>query len=1373
MRLFLLLVLYISVNFGLSAQTIQSAQSGNWNDPSTWVGGVVPTAANSSGIIINNGHSVAANSNVSADQMIINDGGELIINSGITFTVGAGTGDDLTVNSGGILEISSGAILNIQRIVSPPPPRVAFIRVYGIVNNSGTINNASSTSMIFEAGSIYNHEFTTTSGVIPSASWNVQSTCVISGYTTNTAAPTGLSQAFGNFTWDTPNLTEYIDLQGALTDVNGDLLFQNLTGNYVYLTSLNDYTLNVGGDFIIDNSNFGINSSAIVSLNVTGDVSFINNVDLTFVYDGTSSLNIGGNLTVSGGSVNLTYEGPGSISIDLDGDFSLISSPFISNGGSGLYEFAFSGVEQIFTGEQGFPGFNYTISSSSLEIPVNSYLRGNDFLLETGSELRVGSTAANGAIQTGTSAGNIRVSGVRAFQSGSTIAYNGTSAQFIGAGHPTSSGVNLTINNSSGVTMVSNLTVGNALNLQSGNLSVGNNTLTLDDGISGAGRIAVSLNSNIVLNGNNADDTFPFEGAANFNNFTLNRSGGSVTFDREVTINGALTLSNGDLIFDNQILHLNGTLSNVSGLLYSNSASELDITGSDAFGSLAFNTSGNNLRKLTINRVEGEVDLVGTLNVVDSLLLNQGTFNNTNGTLAFSNGTDLIKNATGALIGNSPEVVSPSTYNVVYEGASQTTGAELPSSLNVDDLGDLTILAAETVTLSQSLQVNGTTTLGSGVFNIGANTLNIQGNWVRNNGSLANYSGTVLFGGNTTITANSTPTFRNITVSENGILSMPNTNVNFAANILVEPGGTLNANSGTIVMTGTNGQTASFANSTLNNLTIDKSSGTVSLTSALNVRGRVNFTNTSVATLASGGNLTLLSTADNGSGDAWVSEIPSGSLVSGNVTVQRFISSNASGDIYRYIGSSVAGATVADLSADIRVVNGSLFYYDETVSGESANGWVRKTSGTLDVGRGYSAYIFSSNTSKTISLTGVLNQGAINLPVSYTVSSPENDADGWNLVANPYPSPIFWGSTEGWTKTNIDGSIYLTDNEDEIYRYWNGTEGNIISGRIAKGQSFWVQASGASPQLSINEKAKSNSTAAFYREAEKDAIESLEIVLIDVEGKQDYAYFGFKEGATNVFDNAYDAIKMNNQIFDLSTVDGDGRQMAINIFSALSCSDSLKINIKDAPQGTYNIRFNDLGVFFDNYSFQLYDSYLNHMEEVADQSVYSFSIDENSKSTGNRFFLLPKAEPPVISLSEGNLESSQEGGNKWYFNGQLISEDDFIYPEQAGIYTLDVCNGSTTYEYIITGIDDYVNQGIRIYPNPLIDSEELNVHIDEGIIDYSNAKLQLIDSKGRVVDAKEITNNFVKLNVNSLPSGVYLLNISDNSTSTIQRIIKL
>ena len=66
--------------------------------------------------------------------------------------------------------------------------------------SAGTLSGTGTLS--FGAGASYRHLHTTTSGTIPTATWNAASTCEINGYTTNTTAPGGLGQAFGNFTWN-------------------------------------------------------------------------------------------------------------------------------------------------------------------------------------------------------------------------------------------------------------------------------------------------------------------------------------------------------------------------------------------------------------------------------------------------------------------------------------------------------------------------------------------------------------------------------------------------------------------------------------------------------------------------------------------------------------------------------------------------------------------------------------------------------------------------------------------------------------------------------------------------------------------------------------------------------------------------------------------------------------------------------------------------------------------------------------------------------------------------------------------------------------------------------------------------------------------
>jgi hypothetical protein len=97
--------------------TITSAASGNWSDTATWVGGVVPTAADD--VIIGAGHTVAAN----VDITVLTISGAANITSNLAVTTnrtitctGANGITAKSVNNGlGLVRISSpGIIVNIN-----------------------------------------------------------------------------------------------------------------------------------------------------------------------------------------------------------------------------------------------------------------------------------------------------------------------------------------------------------------------------------------------------------------------------------------------------------------------------------------------------------------------------------------------------------------------------------------------------------------------------------------------------------------------------------------------------------------------------------------------------------------------------------------------------------------------------------------------------------------------------------------------------------------------------------------------------------------------------------------------------------------------------------------------------------------------------------------------------------------------------------------------------------------------------------------------------------------------------------------------------------------------------------------------------------
>jgi len=261
----------------------RSKQSGNWSDFTTWqvdtgsgfadaVTGQTPTYADGT-VEIQNGHTVTVAALVTVDQVTVDSGGSINVASGQTLTVAAGAGTDLDVS--------------------------------GTVNNAGTITPTG--TIVFESGGKYQHNFTTTAGTIPAATWNTGATCEIIGYTSDATAPSGLGQAFYNFIWNCSSQTSIFNLAGTLTTVNGNLIIQNSgTGSVsINQSTAGSFTVNVLGDLILSGGSFSLQGSGsgsrATTLNLGGNFNqtsgfFTNGI-------GGSSANT---LNFTGGSASVT-----------------------------------------------------------------------------------------------------------------------------------------------------------------------------------------------------------------------------------------------------------------------------------------------------------------------------------------------------------------------------------------------------------------------------------------------------------------------------------------------------------------------------------------------------------------------------------------------------------------------------------------------------------------------------------------------------------------------------------------------------------------------------------------------------------------------------------------------------------------------------------------------------------------------------------------------------------------------------------------------------------------------------------------------------------------------------------------------------------
>lgn len=125
------------------------------------------------------------------------------------------------------------------------------------------------------------------------------------------------------------------------------------------------------------------------------------------------------------------------------------------------------------------------------------------------------------------------------------------------------------------------------------------------------------------------------------------------------------------------------------------------------------------------------------------------------------------------------------------------------------------------------------------------------------------------------------------------------------------------------------------------------------------------------------------------------------------------------------------------------------------------------------VGRGYLYSVQASN--PTNSFVGNLNNGPVNYKLTY--SSNIANLKGFNLLGNPYPSPIDWAATSGWSRSNLVSSgggynMWIWNPEANNYGVYNSadedSEGtNSVTRYIATMQGYFVQAY-SSGYLSIN-----------------------------------------------------------------------------------------------------------------------------------------------------------------------------------------------------------------------------------------------------------------------------------------------------------------
>jgi subtilisin family serine protease len=331
---------------------------------------------------------------------------------------------------------------------------------------------------------------------------------------------------------------------------------------------------------------------------------------------------------------------------------------------------------------------------------------------------------------------------------------------------------------------------------------------------------------------------------------------------------------------------------------------------------------------------------------------------------------------------------------------------------------------------------------------------------------------------------------------------------------------------------------------------------------------------------------TLQSTATK---TARIAPVASQANYAGNITMERFAPGGLTG--WAFLGNPVQNSTLSNWMDDFATsgftgATGnagsfvSVFTYNEAVNGTSGNGYVPPTNANNVVvqGKGYMVYLGtgSVNTNNiTIDVTGPISKGAFTFPITYNnttpIASPDND--GWNLIANPYPSAIDWDSPD-WSRNGVNGAIYIYNADIQQYAtYVAGSGGLGVNGGtniIASSQGFWIKANSINPTLiATTEQVKSAGNATFFRSSSTSSSNGIIKLKLSQGSNFDETMIRTNELATENFDNDFDAGKLYSINPNLPNVSSklNGLAYAINTVYNFNETSEIPVELKLSQVG--------------------------------------------------------------------------------------------------------------------------------------------------------------------------------------------------------------
>ncbi len=809
----------------------------------------------------------------------------------------------------------------------------------------------------------------------------------------------------------------------------------------------------------------------------------------------------------------------------------------------------------------------------------------------------------------------------------------------------------------------------NIFDVTTSNFTAANGFLTLTNGT-----FKLSTTNTVTITPFSVVYTLPLKGK-----LWLNSSSATVNTDAGINLYGAIQVSDGTLNIGNAanedlasyggVFSLSTGTVNIAGKYYSadiNTLADFSISG----GTLTIPTFGSTSTTIAPFHIDGS----------------GSQFDMSAGTLVIQREGGTGAQDLGFVNTGSSGSVTGGTLQI---GDGSTPAAQIMSINSSSSIGNLTLSSANATAklLTNSLSIFNHLTITSGTLD--ANNLNITlgGNWDNNGGTFTPGTGTVTLssassqsilksGGETfynltlsgagTKTLNSAVTLNgSLTINSPAVFDVSSSNYQVSIKENYSNSGTFTPQSGTVLLNGSTPQTIGGSTVTnFNNLSLNNNAG-ASLTSAQNLTGTLSISNGTFNTNSQ--NFTLIS---NASGNARIGQITGTGNITGNVIVERFIPGGATGWVL--LGAPITSAlTYSDWDDDLfiscptcpdGVAGGfnSILTYDETQTGpqDDASSYVALNGITDPIiqSKGYWVYTGTGQTTTTditVDVTGTVGQLNTSIPLTYTNTGSSND-DGWNLIANPYPSPIRWSLLKGAT-ADIDNAIYvynadLNSGSGGFASYVNNISSPAVSSggisdTIPTAQGFYVHSTGAT-SLSALESNKVDGNPIFLRKGNTPETLSITPLLrlqMSGMGYNDETVLYCQAGATNQFDAAYDAYKLiNDNAIPWIALTYSTSIFQINAVAPISQNFSMDVKTNTDTTGQFTITANNIGSFPLGSCIYLYDKFTGITTNLRTNS-YSFTLHDTTNTARFSLQINMDSLPTTSSISLPTCSNPNSG----------------------------------------------------------------------------------------------------------------------------------